>query len=210
MTDLEAQLDATPAGADGRRRQPRGDDRRARILDEAVRFFAAKGYRNASLSELAERLGMTHQGMLYYFGTKERLLLETVVERVHAERERFPSMMHAATFDSLIDVVRFNARSAELVRLYAVLAAESLDEGDPLHSFFTDRYRHMRDIAAGVLRRGQERGELRADVDPDRVAAEMTAVVLGMESQWLMDPDRIDLERLLVAHLTEVKERLSS
>lgn len=209
MTDLEAQLDATPAGADGRRRQARGDDRRTQILDEAIRFFAARGYRGASLSELAERLGMTHQGMLYYFGTKERLLLETVVTRVHAERDRFPSMMTTATFDSLVDVVRFNARSAELVRLYAVLAMENLDDEDPLHDFFAERYQHMRDIAAGVLHRGRDSGELRADLDPDRIAAEMTAVVLGMETQWLMDPDRIDLEELLVAHLTELRERLS-
>lgn len=209
MTDLLSQLVATPAGGDGRRRQPRGDDRRARILDEAVRFFAARGYRASGIAELADRLGMTHQGMLYYFGTKERLLLESVVERVHAERERFPSMMTTATFDSLIEVVRFNARAAELIRLYTVLAAESLDVGDPLHGFFVERYQHMRDIAGGVLRRGQAAGEIRSDVDVERTATEMTAMVLGLEAQWLMDPDRIDLEALLVAHMTELKERLS-
>lgn len=208
MSDLEAQLDATPAGADGRRRQQRGDDRRARILDEAVRFFAEKGYRSSGLPELAERLGMTHQGMLYYFGTKERLLFEAVVERVRAERAEFPRMMSTATFDSLVDVVRFNVRSAQMVRLYAVLGMENLDADDPLHDFFVNRYQHLRDIAAGVIRRGQQARELRADVDAERIATELTALFLGMEVQWLMDPASVDLETCLEQYVHDLRRRL--
>jgi len=69
------------AGGDDRNRQPRGDRRRQQILDAAVELFAAKGYRGTGVAALAERVGMTATGMLYYFGSKERLLQEVVAER---------------------------------------------------------------------------------------------------------------------------------
>ena len=69
------------AGADDRTRQARGDLRRQQILDAAVELFATKGYRGAGVAALAERVGMTATGLLYYFGSKERLLQEVVAER---------------------------------------------------------------------------------------------------------------------------------
>ena len=64
-----------------RKQQPRGELRRQQILDAAVELFSAKGYRGTGLAALAERVGVTATGILYYFGTKERMLQEVVAER---------------------------------------------------------------------------------------------------------------------------------
>ena len=181
----------TSANADGRTRQPRGDRRRQQILDAAVELFAAKGYRSTGVAALAERVGMTAPGMLYYFGSKEGLLRETVAER---DRASAPHAGDVGTLSSLRDIGKHNVETAALVRLYVVLGAESLDPDDPLHGFFVERYETARALTRELLRREHEAGRIRADSDIDQLAREIIAVIMGLEVQWLADPERVDLE----------------
>ena len=140
------------AGGDARNRQPRGDRRRQQILDAAVALFGAKGYRGTGVAALADRVGMTATGMLYYFGSKERLLQEVVAERDRRDVLDLDSL----TLSSFRELGRHNAETALLTRLYVVLGAESLDADDPLHDFFIDRYETARALVRSVLER--ERG----------------------------------------------------
>jgi len=181
---------AAPANADDRNRQRRGDLRRQQILDAAVELFASKGYRGTGVAVLAERVGMTATGMLYYFGTKERLLREVVAER---DRADWQDPIEAMSLANLRELGRHNAETALLTRLYVVLGAESLDSDDPLHDFFVERYETARDFVRRILRADQERGEIRTGVDVDEIATEVIAVLMGLEIQWLTDPASIDL-----------------
>ncbi len=179
------------AAADGRNRQPRGDRRRQQILAAAVELFAAKGYRSTGVAALAQRVGMTAPGMLYYFGSKEGLLRATVAER---DRVDAVAAGDVATLAALRDVGRHNVETATLVRLYVVLGAESLDPDEPLHEFFVQRYETARALTRDLLDRDRREGRIRADVDIEQVAREILAVLMGLEIQWLADPARVDLE----------------
>lgn len=200
----------TPAKADARRRQSRGDVRRQQILDAAVELFSASGYRSTGLAELAESVGMTHPGLLYYFGTKERLLLEVVAERDRIERELREDLDPTSlTLDTLTDIARQNVENAVLTRLYVVLAAESLDAGDPLHEFFVQRYDRARRHVAQLLEHSMATGELRDDLDAAQLSHEVLAVLMGLEQQWLMDPDGIDLVATMHAYVDALRTRLA-
>ena len=105
------------ADADDRARGARGRDRREEIVDAAIRLFADKGFRGASITELAERVGMTHPGLLYYFGTKQRLLLDVVHEREEREGAAILVALGQDTTDlpsGLRAVARFVAGDAVL------------------------------------------------------------------------------------------------
>jgi AcrR family transcriptional regulator len=179
------------ANADGRTRQARGDRRRQQILDAAVELFAAKGYRSTGVAALAERVGMTAPGMLYYFGSKEGLLRETVAER---DRASAPHAGDVGDLASLRDIGKHNVETATLVRLYVVLGAESFDPDDPLHDFFVERYETARALTRMLLERELAARRIRADADIDQLAREIIAVIMGLEVQWLADPERVDLE----------------
>jgi AcrR family transcriptional regulator len=181
----------TVANADGRTRQARGDRRRQQILDAAVELFAAKGYRSTGVAALAERVGMTAPGMLYYFGSKEGLLRETVAER---DRASAPHAGDVGDLASLRDIGKHNVETATLVRLYVVLGAESFDPDDPLHDFFVERYETARALTRTLLERELAQGRIRADADIVQLAREIIAVIMGLEVQWLADPERVDLE----------------
>lgn len=193
------------AVGDDRNRQPRGDRRRQQILDAAVELFASKGYRGTGVAALAERVGMTATGMLYYFGSKERLLQEVV-----AERDRREVLdLNALTLSSFRALGRHNAETAILTRLYVVLGAESLDDADPLHEFFIERYEMARALVRSVLEHELEEGHLRPDVDVEQIALEIIATLMGLEIQWLHDPAMVDLAQAVETYFDRLVAELS-
>jgi AcrR family transcriptional regulator len=194
------------AGGDDRNRQPRGDRRRQQILDAAVELFAAKGYRGTGVAALAERVGMTATGMLYYFGSKERLLQEVV-----AERDRRDVLdLNSLTLSSFRELGRHNAETALLTRLYVVLGSESLDADDPLHDFFVERYETARELVRSVLEHERDEGNLRADIDVEQIALEVIAVLMGLEVQWLYDPSTVDLAEAMETYFDRLVAELSA
>jgi len=199
-------MPSVQADGDGRNRQPRGERRREQILEAAVEVFAEQGYRAGGLAALAERVGMTPPGVLYYFGTKERLLREVVAER---DRVDLSTLSDHIRLRDLRITGAHNEETGTLTRLFLVLATENLDPDDPLHDFFVERYEAVRALWRQVLRTEQGAGRVRADVDVDAVATEALAVIQGLELQWLMDPHRIDLAAQTSAYVDRLISSLS-
>src|SRR5690242_5260242 len=53
----------------------RYDRRQAEVVQEAARVFAARGYDQTSVPQLAEELGIAAGSLYHYFGSKEQLLI---------------------------------------------------------------------------------------------------------------------------------------
>ena len=73
---------AAAAAIPARRRLPRGE-REERMLDAGERIFGARGFRSASMDEIAEASGITKALLYQYFGSKEGLY-EACLERGRA------------------------------------------------------------------------------------------------------------------------------
>ena len=186
---MEPELRSAPP-----KRPTKGEERRSRILAEAAALLASKGFRGMGLTELAERVGVTHPGLLYHFGTKERLLRAVVEERERLELRGFETSSEPAGW-SLLHLPRIAEANVDRVtytRLYVVLAAENLDAGDPLHDFFVDRYEVSRQVSRLAVLGDIDAGRIRPDVDVDQLAREIVATLMGLEIQWMMDPARVD------------------
>src|SRR5215208_3527595 len=72
----------------------RPEDRPQEILDAALRVFAAKGYRQTRLEDVAEAAGVTKGTIYHYFESKEDVLLQ-IVEQKHAHAyDRLAELLH--------------------------------------------------------------------------------------------------------------------
>ena len=60
----------------------RGDDTRARIIDETVRCVVEEGFPAATAKHVAERAGVTWGVIQYHFGDRDGLLMAVVDEGV--------------------------------------------------------------------------------------------------------------------------------
>lgn len=172
----------------------KGIAKREEILTTALDVFAQKGYRGASLREIAESVGLSQAGLLHHFASKEELFSEVLRKR--DEVDVMGSRAGAAGFDSLVGVVRHNAQVPGLVQLYATISAEAADDDHPGHAYFVERYRLFIGRLAEHVRAEQEGGRLDPSLDPLQIARLAIAVADGMQVQWMLD-DRADMAATL-------------
>ncbi|MFB6549645.1 TetR/AcrR family transcriptional regulator [Streptomyces sp. NPDC056405] len=166
----------------------RGEERRAEILRAALEVIAERGYRAASLGAIAERVGLTQQGLLHYFPTKEALLIAVL-----GERDQWDAMPDSQwRLDLLTSLVDYNAMRPTVIQTFSALLGESVTEDHPAREFFTRRYEAVRETMAALLR--AEYGDrLPGGLTPEQVAPLVTAVMDGLQYQWLLAPDEVDM-----------------
>ncbi|MFE7763507.1 TetR/AcrR family transcriptional regulator [Streptomyces sp. NPDC057438] len=171
-----------------RTRGVRGEERRAEIVLATLEVIAERGYRGASMAAVAERVGLTQQGLLHYFPTKDALLV-AVLE----ERDRWDALPDSTLrLDLLGSLVEYNAMRPGIVQTFSALLGESVTEGHPAREFFTQRYGRVRGAMAEVLR--AEYGDrLPSGLTPERAAPLLVAVMDGLQYQWLLDPGSVDM-----------------
>ncbi|GAB3973858.1 TetR/AcrR family transcriptional regulator [Streptomyces sparsus] len=174
----------------------RGEERRAEILRTALEVIAERGYRGATLGAVAERVGLTQQGVLHYFPTKEALLIAVLEERdawdtggTAGRRERSDPPWPLAGFATLVE---YNTMRPGIVQTFSALLGESVTEGHPARDYFRERYAYVREGLADTLR--AEFGErLPSGLTPEQTAPLIVAVMDGLQYQWLLDPEAVDM-----------------
>lgn len=166
----------------------RGEERRAEIVRAALEVIAERGYRGASLAAVAERVGLTQQGLLHYFPTKDALLVAVLQER--DQWDAVPDTRWRV--DLLASLVEYNAMRPGIIQTFSALLGESVTEGHPAREYFTERYTRVRASMAEVLR--VEYGDrLPNGLTPERTAPLLVAVMDGLQYQWLLDPESVDM-----------------
>ena len=123
------------SGARRRGGYAKGRERREAILAAANDVFAAQGFHGASLATIATRVGLSEPGLLHHFPSKEHLLLELLTLRQDHDAERVARALaaHEGFLGALLGLSRENQRTAGLVRLFTILAGESVDADHPAH-----------------------------------------------------------------------------
>lgn len=185
-----------PTTRQPRRSRPETLARRERILKAAMATFGTRGYHKGPLTEIADQVGMTHAGVLHHFGSKDQLLLEVLRYRDESdvkdlEGQHIPDGIDL--FRHLVKTAMLNAQRAGLVQAYVVLSAESVTEGHPARDFFVDRYRTLRREAGDAFRAVCAERGIDAPETVDRAAASIMAVMDGLQVQWLLEPEQVDL-----------------
>ncbi|MGV9450950.1 TetR/AcrR family transcriptional regulator [Streptomyces sp. NPDC003635] len=166
----------------------RSEERRAEIVRAALEVIAERGYRGASLAAVAERVGLTQQGLLHYFPTKDALLVAVLKER--DQWDAVPDTRWR--LDLLASLVEYNAMRPGIVQTFSALLGESVTDGHPARDYFTERYSRVRSSMAEVLR--AEYGDrLPGGLTPERTAPLLVAVMDGLQYQWLLDPESVDM-----------------
>ncbi|MGW9173048.1 TetR/AcrR family transcriptional regulator [Streptomyces decoyicus] len=180
----------TRQGGGGREAQRA--ERREALLEAAMELIAERGYRRTSLAAVAERAGLTQQGLLHHFPTKELLLVGVLEARDRWDLASAAAASDTLRTDALAQLVDYNATRPGIVRTYTVLSADSVTEDHPARAFFESRFRTVRASMAEVLR--AEYGDtLPGGLTPERAAPLLTAVMDGLQLQWLLDPDEVDM-----------------
>jgi hypothetical protein len=96
-------------------------------------------------------------------------------------------------FRHLVRTAFANESRHGIVQAYAVLSAESVTDDHPGRAYFEDRYRTLRqDLRDAFEHACAERG-ITVPATVDRAAASILAVMDGLQVQWLLARDDVEL-----------------
>jgi transcriptional regulator, TetR family len=196
-------MDSDTVGDDDHSPRRRGADgyapgraRRAQILRAAIELFGEHGYRATSLREIATHCGITHAGVLHHFPTKEALLVAVLKQRDAEDTEGLQTEVTSwqEAGQLLLDAVQANITTRRgLVELFVTLSAEATSSDHPAHQYFVERYERARRIMERGYRMAAEEGILRPGIDPHLAAAQLVAVMDGLQLQWLLSDGTFDM-----------------
>jgi len=195
-----------------RSRAARSAAARDRVVRSALQAYASNGYAGSSLAGIAAAAGLTTAGLLHHFPSKEELLIAVLRERDRADGERFHlrGFVGLDALAALVKLVEANESTPGLVRTFTVLMGESAAEDHPASQWFRDRYPRRCDNLAAALRAGIERNEIRSDTDCDAVASEIIAMMDGLQVQWVLNPERVDMARLFSHYIDTVRQAVET
>jgi AcrR family transcriptional regulator len=163
--------------------------RQEEIIDAAIDVFGRLGFRQGSVRDVAAAVGLTVQGVLYYFPTKEQLLMATLEHRAELRRSRTDVIQRER---GVVAMMRFQLEAGlakpGMMRLFITLAAEATDPDHPAHHYFLDRYQRAHDHLRAGLAADIEAGRRPRTVDPADAAVRLIALCDGLQLQYLLRP----------------------
>lgn len=181
------------------------DSTRARLLDSALRLFAAKGYSGTSVREVIEDAGVTRPVLYYYFENKAELFCHLIETHFHREYERIDAIV-AAKSDcrERLVAVATNAfamaeESPETVRLLLRYFFAPPDEPMRLDSETLGRERFERIVK--IMQEGIDEGVVQGE------AAALALAFSGLTDMYVMAKARdaaITLSPALAASVVEL------
>src|ERR687898_1352753 len=176
----------------------KGERTRQRLLDIAVRRFAADGFRRTSVSDIAREAGLTPAAAYAYFAGKEGLFQAAVDADAGAliEAARSAGARGTSARDQLF---LFVTELRERVDDYP-LARRVLSGLEPEVAARLVTIPSLVALTAGLadeLAEAQEAGEVRGDVDPAELAVGLETIVLALlmaelQTGLTVEPERKD------------------
>lgn len=171
MTDIGVDVHRPPG-------RPRSAEADRAILRAAVDLLADEGYGGVTMEGVAARAGVGKATVYRRWPCKSAL----VVDAVTACRESgvTPPNTGSARDDLLVFVRGFmhHLRTSDAARVMPALVAELSRNPDLAAEFREGFVQPRRAKVLDAVRRGVERGEVRAGVDPDLVADGVVALLL--------------------------------
>lgn len=164
-----------------------------RLVRGTYAAMAQGGAQQISLRGIAKELGVSPALLVYHFGSKDQLLIETMHWALGAAVRRIqraidgvddPQEALAALLDAVFVDARAN-RDYHLIYMDLVQYAVRNEWFGPLSALL---HRHINDTYALVIRQGVQAGAFEA-ADVDVAAQHVRAIVEGGFLQWLQTDD---------------------
>jgi AcrR family transcriptional regulator len=195
------------------RRRELSGDKAARIVEAMRTSVAARGIAGSTFDHVAREAGVSRGLLHYYFGTKERLLVEVVRRESEIRLERIEDAIEASA--NVEDVLDALVRGFEdflgegptaPVMLYEMLTLAQRNE--EIAAELANHGRATRSHLSDALERKRESGVLALPVGPELAATFMFALADGIMVRRLSEPE-LDIGPLIEQAIVAARAVLS-
>lgn len=168
-------------------------DKAARIVDAMRASVASRGIAGSTFDHVAREAGVSRGLLHYYFGTKERLLVEVVRRECDVREQRLE--------DAIADAANAHDVLEALVRTFEEILGEGpagpvmfyemltlAQRHDEIAAELAELGRRTREAFAAALEAKSSGGVLALRAEPDAVAAFLFALADGIIVRRLSEP----------------------
>ncbi|GAA0614204.1 TetR/AcrR family transcriptional regulator [Kribbella sandramycini] len=155
---------------------------REEILGSGVELFLERGFNAAAVKDITDRAGVPKGSFYNHFESKEALAA-VALER-YGETRPIPLLRDESRTPAERIRRHFEALGAELSEytkgcMYGNFAAEVVDHSEPLRLRVKGGLEEWSGVLAEAIAAGQQAGEFRAELDPERTARYLTSAWEG-------------------------------
>lgn len=182
---------------DSPKAQERAAARRSQILDAAYEVFASKGYRDTTVADIAQRLGIGHGTFYRYFENKHHVFEQVLTAGLLRVAQSISSE-DATASDTLeayrAQVRRIGERMLDLLENDPALPRLLFYEAMGISPDLDEKIQRMWELSGtfteAYLRNGKRRGFLRADLDVPVTALAVNAMIFEAGRRVVRSTDR--------------------
>lgn len=174
-----------------------------KILETCIDLFGQTGFHSLTMKEVAQRVGISHTGLLHHFANKDELLSGVLKLKDQKRRDFFRARgvdvlkvpEDTEAIKELLKTVAANDLQPGLIELHSTLSTEATSPDHPAHEYYRQRYASSIGLYARAFGALAQRGELKSASAPEDLAAMFVALTDGLQIQWLYDRDTERLKR---------------
>ncbi|MEE4607777.1 MAG: TetR/AcrR family transcriptional regulator [Desulfobacteraceae bacterium] len=177
------------------------DDKRERLLREAARLFAERGFNQTDVAQLASRAGVAKGSIYNYFKNKEDLYLYVCRDGMQRSREAIYGEMDPEwdVYRQIEHIFRQGARFVqshpEYLILYANISSAGMGRFSEQMSLEVEKF--TADHLKRLIRRDMRRGLVRDDVDVNFAAFMVNSLYIIFMASLVSSHFKIRLQEYL-------------
>lgn len=167
--------------------------------------MAERGFDGTSIQAVADAVGVRKPSVLYHFESKEELRRAVLDRLLSRWNDILPRLLKASTLTGLD---KFDQVMRELMAFFVddpdrarLLVRELLDRPKEMRASLEGYARPWIEVVAEYIRKGQEIGQIRPDVDPEAYVMHVASLSLSVLAT------RECMRALLPGHGTELMKR---
>lgn len=179
----------------GTAQRPLTGEKAKRIVEAMRNSVARRGTAGSTFDRVAREAGVSRGLLHYYFGTKEKLLVETVRHDCELRLQRVEQQLSdAKNAEAFIDLMAESLQATlsedpDFVTLVFELFILSRRNED-IAVEYAELLRRMREHLAGMLAAAEREGVLSLRAEPDAVAEILFSLADGFALRMLSEPQR--------------------
>ena len=181
------------------KRALQAEETKRKIFNSAIELIEKKGFENITIQDINEHAGVSVGTFYHYYKTKEDVFFE-----LYRKADEYFEEQVAPYFKSE-DI----ATGEKILLFFRKYARFNIDNGleyvsqlyNTKNKLFIARDRYMLDLLKKIIIRGQEKGEIKDNINPEEIMEDLFIVSRGIVFDWCLHNGSYDLEEKMHEHL---------
>src|SRR5574342_1330280 len=171
-------------------RKEQAEETRSRIYASAIELMEEKGFGNFTIEDISKKAGVSVGAFYHYFDSKNDILADIFYRADdYFTNQVVPSLSKSTIPEQIVEYfdyyAKFNVASG-------VETTQQLF--NPKIKFFIEEGRPMLTILEDLICKGQEKNEIRMDIDAKELVRYLLVMARGIVFEWSLYDGNYDLE----------------